>query len=538
MSVTERRSVFGGALFHVPHPHAWPERGEATGTIRTGLVLTTSCAVLFMIGVNTTAINTALNAVASDLDAGSSALGWAVGIYLLAAAAFVVLGGRLCDLIGDRATMLLGLRVFIAGAVLVAIADAPWALILGRFLQGSGSACLMPASMAVLRVAYPPERQGFALGVWGAVGGVAFAVGPLIGGAFTDLLSWRWVWWTTIVVGGLLWLLSSSVLRPLPKPTKRPVIDVAGVVLLPIPLFSLILALQQGPSWGWTAPATLAAFAVAVVGLVVLVLVEARRDVPLLHLRLLRIPALVAANLGTFVNGVFLIGILFFFNLYLQAVVTLDYSAVKASVALLPYGFCVFAASLVIGRICDRVGFRWPIAAGLVMMGVGALLLARIDANSGYGDIWWCTILQGFGVGVTFSAPSAAGMRSVGDDRAGEAAGIINVVRYVGAALAVSLGTAIFLGAGSAQLNDQLQTAGVSTLEQDKLDKVLTGAPAHVEAVERSLDPKDRAAFEQGAAEGVSTGFSVVMLGFGIVALLASVGWVALMRDRPTVRGP
>lgn len=537
MSATDRRSL-GGALLHVPHPHAWPERAAPTGTIHAGAVLATSCAVLFMIGVNTTAINTALNALAGDLDAGSSALGWAVGIYLLAAAAFVVLGGRLCDLIGERATMLLGLTIFIGGAVVVALAQDPWMVILGRFLQGSGSACLMPATMAVLRVAYPPERQGFALGIWGAIGGVAFAVGPLIGGVFTDVLTWRWVWWSTIAFGGLLWLVSSATLRGLPKPDKRPVIDVAGVVLLPIPLFSLILALQQGPAWGWTSPATLLAFAAAVVGFVTLVVVEARRDVPLLHLRLLKIPPLIAANLGTFINGVFLIGLLYFFNLYLQAVVTLDYSAIEASLALLPYGTCVFLSSLLIGRICDRVGFRWPIAAGLVLMGVGALLLTSIDADSDYGDIWWCTILQGFGVGATFSAPSAAGLRAVGDERAGEAAGIINVVRYVGAALAVSLGTAVFVAVGSDQLNERLASAGVPTLEEDRLDKVLTGAPQHVEAAERSLDPKDRAAFEQGAAEGVADGFSVVMLGLGIIALVGAVGWVALMRDRPVARGP
>ena len=108
----------------------------------------------------------------------------------------------------------------------------------------------------------------------------------------------------------------------------------------------------------------------------------------------------------------------------MQAVVTLDCSAVLASIALLPYGFCVFVASMAIGGICDRVGFRWPIAIWLILLGAGGLLLGGLDARSEFGDIWWGSMILGVGVGVTFSAPSAAGLRAVGDDQAGEASGI------------------------------------------------------------------------------------------------------------------
>ena len=256
--------------------------------------------------------------------------------------------------------------IFALAAALVAAADAAWTAILGRFLQGFGAACLMPATMAILRLAYPPERQGFALGIWGAVGGVAFAVGPLIGGALTDAVSWRWVWWLTVIAGagdgGRGLAASCAACR---RRSERPRLDLWGVALLPIGLFALILAIQQGPAWGWGAPRTIAAFAVSALSLVALVVIESRRLKPLLHLSLLREPALNAANLGTFANAVFLIGFLYFANIYMQAVVTLDWSAMTASVALLPYGFCVFVASMVIGRVCDRVGFRWPIAVGL-----------------------------------------------------------------------------------------------------------------------------------------------------------------------------
>ena len=173
--------MLGAALMQVPHPHPGSGRRAEPGALNPTAVLVTACAGLFLIGVNTTAINTALNSIADQLEMGSSALSWAVGIYMLAVASFVVLGGRLGDLLGERVSFVAGLVSFAIGAVLVATATGAWTLILGRLVQGIGSATLMPATMATLRIAFPPDRQGYALGIWGATGGVAFALGPLIG---------------------------------------------------------------------------------------------------------------------------------------------------------------------------------------------------------------------------------------------------------------------------------------------------------------------------------------------------------------------
>ena len=520
---------------HVPHPHPGAREGGVDGRVNPMAVLATSCAGLFLIGVNTTAINTALNAIADQLEMGSSALSWAVGIYMLAVAAFVVLGGRLGDLLGERLAFSIGLIIFAVGALLVATAQGEVMVILGRLVQGLGSAALMPATMAMLRIAFPPERQGFALGIWGATGGVAFALGPLIGGVLTDAASWRWVWWGSLIYAGVLGFIALRTLRAMPRPTERPRVDYLGVGLLALSLFSLILALQEGPDWGWSSLESFASFAVALLAGVGLVVFELRTDEPLLHLRLLRLPPLLGALVGTFASSLFLIGLIFFFNLYAQAVVTLDYSAVTASVGLLPFGFSMFVASLLVGRVADRFGFRWPVAAGLALMGLGGVLLSGVDGGSGYGDVWWPMTIIGVGVGITFSAPSAAGLKALPAENAGEASGIINVVRYVSAALVISLGTILFVRVGSDDLNNALDRANVGMLEDERLDKVLTGAPTEVSETETSLGANTKDAFEGGAAEGISRGFAAASLASGIICLLSMVAWLVLMRP---ARGP
>jgi EmrB/QacA subfamily drug resistance transporter len=528
--------VINAALMHVPHPHPGRLARESSGSeLNPTAVLIASCAGLFLIGVNTTAINTALNAIADDLNMGSSALSWAVGIYMLAVAAFVVLGGRLGDLLGERTAFVAGLGVFSVGALLVATAPGEDLVILGRMVQGMGSAILMPATMAMLRIGFSEDRQGFALGVWGATGGVAFALGPLIGGALTDALSWRWVWWGSLLYAGVLAVFALGALRGMPRPSERPRIDYAGVALLAISLFSLILGLQEGPDWGWGSAQSIASFAVAIAAGAALVAFELRTDEPLLHLRLLRLGALLGANLGTFTNTLFLIGLIFFFNLYAQAVVTFDYSAVTASLALLPFGASMFVASLLIGRLADRLGFLWPVAVGMGLLGAGGLLLSTADAGTEYSDLWWMIVIVGLGTGITFSAPSAAGLKALPAQRAGEASGIINVVRYVSAALVISLGTLLFVEVGSDELNKSLAKAGAGALEDDRLDAALTGAPSEVSSAERSLKAGVRDDFERGAAEGISHGFGSVMLVLGIIALAAIPAWLLLMRP---ARGP
>lgn len=502
--------------FHPP-PHPWG-------------ALATACLTLFLIAVNTTAINTAVGAIADDLSASATTLGWALNAYLLAVAAFVVLGGELGDILGRRRVFLLGLAIYTIAAVVVAAAESSGQLILGRALQGAGSAFLMPATMSILRDSFPKERQGFVLGIWGAVGGVGFALGPLIGGFFTDELSWRWVWWSNLPVVVLLVLMALPLLAGLPKGRTGVRIDWRGAALLGIGLFFVIMALQQASRWGLATVGGLVLVGVLVI--VGFVLLELRVPAPLLHLRLLRIPAFVGGNLGTFVNAIGLIGILYFFNLYVQSVVLLDWSALRASVALLPYGMSVFVASLVVGPLVDRIGARWPIAIGMALMAVGCGALSLVTPDTTYSGLWWPSMLAGLGVGVTFSAPSAAGLREIPPAQAGEGSGVINVARYVGATLVVAIGTLLYSAVGIDELDRSLATAGTSAVEEEKLDEVLTGSPTAVEDTLDDLPRRERAAFVRGAQNGTADGFGAAMLLIAGSAAVGAVGWIWLFSPK------
>jgi EmrB/QacA subfamily drug resistance transporter len=519
-------AVYHGARHHeelqpaagfVSPPHPWG-------------ALVTACIALFLIAVNTTAINTAVSAIADDLTISSSTLAWALNAYLLAVAAFVVVGGQLGDVLGRKRIFVVGMVLYTLAAIVVASSGSAFQLIAGRALQGGGAAILMPATMAILHDAFPKEKQGLVLGIWGAVGGVAFAVGPLIGGLFTDALSWRWVWWSNVPVAIVALLLAGPMLRGLSGRKRGVRFDVPGITLLAVGLFTAVLGLQQGARWGWGSPSILGLFAVAAITLTVFVLVELRVTAPLVHLRLLRNRVVTAGNIGTFINAVALIGLLYFFNLYVQSSVLLDYSALLAGVALLPFGMGIFAASLVSGRLADRIGARLPVAIGIALQALGCFLLYFTDVSTTYSGLWLPTLVAGLGVGMTFSTPSAAALEAVPPEECGEASGVINIFRYVGASLVVAVGSLAFTSVGLAEMNRQLDAAGVNHTEEEQLDQALTGSPSAISAQAGQLHGAQRQAFISGAQQGTVDGFDASMLVIAVSSLGGLAVWLALMR--------
>ncbi len=279
--------------------------------------LATVCVALLVIALNTTAINAAIPSIADELHLPTSTLGWAINAYMLAVASLVVIGGQLGDVLGRRRHFLIGLGVFAAGSLVVATATFGATLLVGRTLQGIAAAMLMPATMAIINEVFPKAERGTAMGVWGALGGLGFALGPLFGGVLTDTIGWRSIFWSDVVLLALTTTMALTLLRGLPGILSvKPRVDVLGAAALAVGLFLLVLSLERLRDWH---PAAVLGGLAAGVGCLALFMAHERRTrFPLVHLSSFRDRIFVGGNLATAACTVALIGVPFFFNLYVR----------------------------------------------------------------------------------------------------------------------------------------------------------------------------------------------------------------------------
>jgi len=359
---------------------------------------------------------------------------------------------------------------------------------------------------------------------------LAFAFGPLYGGFLTEALSWRVIFWTDVALLLIAAALLFASLRGLPGGRTGITVDVVGAILLGPGSFLVVLALQQGQSWGWASGPFLIALATGLSLLVAFVVVELHRRSPLVNLALFRRRQFVAGCFATFTNTVGLIGLLYFFNLYTQSSVLFDLSPLHASLVLLPYTVSMFLFAYPSGRIADRIGYRVPVVVGLLVMTAGFVMLSRVTVGTTEACLYLPIVLCGLGVGLTYSTTSAAGMAAVPAEEAGQGAGVINMARFLGAVFVIAAGTILYVGQGVATLNENLDRAGAGQVEQTKLDRVLTGSPSALDSVAKQLDTSTKDAFVSGARRGIVGGFSDVMWLIAAVGIAGTVVSFWLLR--------
>jgi EmrB/QacA subfamily drug resistance transporter len=414
-------------------------------------ILAICCMSLLIVAMDNTIVNVALPSIKRELHAPLSGLQWTIDAYVIVIASLLLLSGSTADRLGRRRTFQVGLVLFVAGSALCSAAPSLDFLIGARALQGIGGSMLNPVAMSIItNVFTDPRERARAIGAWGAVVGISLALGPIVGGALTESVGWRAIFWINIPIG-LAAVVLTALFVPESRAPRARRIDPVGQLLVIVTLASLTYAIIEGPRAGWGSAQTVATFALAAAGLVGLLLYEPRREDPLIELRFFRSAPFSGATVIAITAFAAFSGFLFLNTLYLQDV--RHYSALDAGLCTLPMAVAALACSPLSGRAVGGRGPRLPLfVAGGCMMGV-AIVLTTLTRSTPLALLLVLYAVFGVGFGsvnppITFTAVSG-----MPNNQAGVAAAVASTSRQVGQALGVAvtgsiLGSAVGTGVG------------------------------------------------------------------------------------------
>jgi len=427
-------------MAYMEAPMALPDTLDRTRTRSPWGTLTILALAQFMVVLDVTIVNVALPSMQASLHFSPDNLQWVISAYTLAFGGFLLLGGRLSDLLGRRATFSAGLGLFSVASLAGGFASSQGVLIGVRAVQGFGGALLSAAALSILTVTFAHGRQrNIAMGIWGGLAGLGGTLGVVAGGILVDALGWEWVFFVNVPIGVLL-----LALTPVYVPASRVAatgprtFDIAGSVLGTTGVLAVIFAVIRAEPLGWGSFEVIGSLSLGAALLAGFVAVEARSADPLVPLRLFRSPGLSKATGGLALNGASFLAMFFLTALYLQQVRGL--SALETGLEFLPMGFAAIAGALVASQLISRVGTRPVHAAAAIVSVVGLLLLSRAGASGSYvTDLLPGLVLFGIGVtgiGVPAQIVAAA---DVSHEDAGAVSGIVNTGYQVGSAVGLAV---------------------------------------------------------------------------------------------------
>jgi EmrB/QacA subfamily drug resistance transporter len=420
-----------------------PADAADNGHPRKWLILAAVSLGMFMALLDVTIVNIAIPAIMEDLDATITKVSWVLNAYNLAMAALFLSMGRIADKFGQKLVFVSGVAVFTLFSLLCGLSPTIDWLIAFRVGQGVGGAMMMPISLSILMGAFPKRQHGTAVGIWGALGTAAAALGPSIGGLLVTYASWHWIFFINVPIGIAALVFALVVVPERRRADAKAGVDIGGILISTGGLFCLVLALTQGNDWGWTSWRILLLFAVALICYPVFYVWETRVvSSPMFDFRLLRIRSFTAANtaimaMGAAMGGAFLLLVIFMVNV-------MGYSELRAALAMTFMPFTALFVAPLTGRQVDRIGPRIPAAVGLALFGTGMLLLTQLDAYSSIGDVAWRLGIMGFGMGLSMPAIAAAAMGSLPPQFGGVGAGAFSTLRQIGLVLGVAISVSIF----------------------------------------------------------------------------------------------
>jgi EmrB/QacA subfamily drug resistance transporter len=416
---------------------------------RTWTLLAVSLAT-FMTYLDNNIVNVAIPRIQDDLHLTTAGLEWVVSGYILVFASLLLAGGRLGDIFGRRRLFLAGLAIFTVSSLAAGLAGNVDVLVASRALQGLGAALVTPTTLALISATYPePKERTAAVGIWSAVGALALAVGPLLGGLISQHLSWGWIFFINVPVGVATMVLGLWAIAPDALGGVRKRIDVPGLITSALALFSLTYALIEGHDQGWTSTVILGSFAASALLAVAFVLVERRAADPMVAVALFTERVFTGGVVAVVMWGFGLFGIYFFTSLYLQNV--LGFSPTEAGAAFVPMALVMAMTAVFSQQVARRIGSHRSTGLAMLLMAVGIASVSLLGAHASYLDLMPSFVLIGIGGGLSVPLTDMV-LGTMPSAQAGVASGIFNASREVAGLLGITVIGAILTARQSASL--------------------------------------------------------------------------------------
>jgi EmrB/QacA subfamily drug resistance transporter len=396
---------------------------------------------LVMVTLDNLVVTTALPVIREDLGAGIEGLEWTVNAYTLSFAVLLLTGAALGDRFGRRRLFAIGLGIFTLASAAAALAPSIEALIAARALQGLGGAIVTPLTLTLLSAAVPAEKRGVALGAWGGIGGLAVALGPLVGGAVVEGLSWQWIFWINVPIGLVLAPLAFARLDESHGPSKH--LDLRGLALASTGLLGIVWGLVRGNGQGWSSPEIVGSLVVGAVLVAAFVAWELRAAHPMLPMRFFRNRTFALTNVASLFMFFGMFGSIFLLAQFFQTVQ--GYSPLDAGLRILPWTAMPIFVAPIAGALSDRIGGRPLMATGLALQAIGLGWMAAITTPTlGYANLVAPFVISGIGMALFFAPVANVVLSAVRPEEEGQASGANNAIRELGGVFGVAVLASVF----------------------------------------------------------------------------------------------
>jgi EmrB/QacA subfamily drug resistance transporter len=403
---------------------------------------------LFMVTLDNLVVTTAIPVIRTDLGASLESLEWTVNAYTLTFAVLLLTGAALGDRFGRRRMLSLGIGLFTAGSVAAALAPSIEMLNLARAVQGIGGAIVLPLTLTILSAAVPPEKRGVALGAWGGISGLAVALGPVVGGAIVQGISWQWIFWLNVPIGIALIPLALTRLAESHGPATK--LDLPGLGLSAAGLFGIVWGLVRGNAQGWASTEIVAALVGGAVLLVAFAAWELRAVHPMLPMRFFRNRTFTLANTASLFMFFGMFGSIFLLSQFFQTVQ--GYSPLGSGMRVLPWTLAPMFVAPIAGALSDKISGKTLIGSGLALQALGLAWLGLISTpTTPYSEFVGPFILAGVGMGLFFAPVANVVLSSVRPAEEGQASGANNAIRELGGVFGVAVLASVFASLGGYQ---------------------------------------------------------------------------------------